>query len=882
MNNKTNNNKINKSSALNNIPTSPLVGVLLKRYPKLSETFILGEILGLEKNAIPLHIFSLYTPSDAISNPATQAVNAKVTTLIKADGSDAKQMLKSHFSLLTQHPLRYLNSLFKTLLRREAGRMRDFLQAGRLADELMAKKIQHLHAHFISEPVAVAEIASQIAAIPFSISAHAKDIYCSLDKVLKRKLNAAQFTVTCTDYNWRHLQKIGASPDKIHRMYHGLDLTPFDKALADLEKKTATIKSPLTSITRPLIFSVGRLREKKGFPVLIAACKALRDKGVEFQCMIAGYGPDKKILQKQIEQQGLQDYVQLIGKLPHEMILRLYAQAHIFALPCRVAADGDRDGIPNVLLEAMAMHLPIVSTTVSGVPEVIREGENGFLVESDDVAALTQALSILLRNPALAKQFGDAGRQLVTENFSTDHNLQRLIDLLRGTYSPAHNPDTGTIAYVLKGFPRLSETFIANEIYLLEQLGTKMELFSIKKGETGKQHAVIDKIQSPLRYLPKMTSLSGSYLLPWLANNSKPYWTHHRQLLCDNPRRYLTTLGHALVLTWKHRRRAWSLRKVFIKEFIQAGFIASHIKQRADIRLLHAHFCHGATTVAWFASELTGLPFSFTAHAKDIYQQQLNPGDLLQQKLQAAEFVTTCTHANHQHLSTLPSQPKNVHTIYHGLDTDKFIPQAFSNRVKTTQSSYIPLILAVGRHVEKKGFIYLLEACDQLRALNIDFQCQIIGESGDQTTILKQTIAEKKLGAWVTLRSAVTQEELKALYQQSTLFALPCVITADGDRDGIPNVMAEAMATGLPIVSSPISGIPELVKNNVNGLLVTSRDVVALTTALQRLLCDVELRHRLGDAARETICQQFDSSVTTRALQQLFQQSLQWQQECVA
>ena len=435
---------------------------------------------------------------------------------------------------------------------------------------------------------------------------------------------------------------------------------------------------------------------------------------------------------------------------------------------------------------------------------------------------------------------------------------------------PASADTGGTVGYILKGFPRLSETFIANEIYLLEQLGTRIALFSIKQGDSGKQHAVIDKIRAPLRYLPKMTSLSGSYLLPWLLRNGVPYFQSHWRLVISHPVRYFKTFTHASVLAWQHRRHFWSLRKVFIKEFIQAGYVAREIIDNPDIHLLHAHFCHGATTVAWFVSELTGLPFSFTAHAKDIYQQPLNPGNLLQQKIHAAEFVTTCTHANHKHLTALPSLPNKIHTIYHGLDIQKFKPELPNNDAPS-----VPLILAVGRHVKKKGFIYLLEACDQLRALDVHFQCQIIGEAGDQTELLKRTIRNKGLESSVLLRNAVTQEELKGLYQQSTVFVLPCIITADGDRDGIPNVMAEAMATGLPIVSSPISGIPELVKDHVNGLLVPPRNVSALTTALQNLLGDIGLRTRLGSMARKTICQQFDSSVTTRSLHKLFHRSLQ-------
>lgn len=282
------------------------------------------------------------------------------------------------------------------------------------------------------------------------------------------------------------------------------------------------------------------------------------------------------------------------------------------------------------------------------------------------------------------------------------------------------------IAYILKGFPRLTETFISNEIYLLEQLGTKLVLFSIKPGELNKQHEVIQKIQSPLTYLPTVTSLSGSYLLIWVLRNIRPYLKHHANMVWVSPGRYFATFRKACALAWQHRNGFLRLRKVFIKEFIQAGFIANQIQSCPNILLLHAHFCHGATTVAWFVSQMTGLPFSFTAHAKDIYQKQLNPGRLLEQKLAAAQFVTTCTKTNHDYLTALHDENCPIHAVYHGINTKKFIP-----RTNYQLSVGQPLILAVGRHVEKKGFVYLIEACAKLHLANIDFQCLIIGESGD-------------------------------------------------------------------------------------------------------------------------------------------------------
>ncbi|MDR4517729.1 MAG: glycosyltransferase [Nitrosomonas sp.] len=409
-----------KNNAIDALDDKSRVGIFLKRYPKLSETFILNEILGLEKHHIPLHIFSLYKPTDNVCNPAVMDVKAPVTTLDN-DHVSIKQIVGNQLKLIRYSPWRYLGAIKQVMLRNESNRLRDFLHAGLLADKLISLDIRHLHTHFIAEPAGVAEIACRLAGIPFSISAHAKDIYLSSTQSLVRKLKTASFTVTCTDYNRRHLQLFTDSKQNVHRMYHGIDLKIFDEAYTTEAKPSAP----------PLIMSVGRLREKKGFPTLIAACKHLQEMQIDFQCVIAGYGPDHDRLQAQIDELGLQTHIVLAGKLPHQEILRLYQQATVFTLPCQIGMDGDRDGIPNVLLEAMAMRLPVVSTHISGVPEVITEGVNGFLIRPKDAGELANALKKLLLNPSLCQQFGAAGRLLIEKEFSISMNLQRLVSLLQ-------------------------------------------------------------------------------------------------------------------------------------------------------------------------------------------------------------------------------------------------------------------------------------------------------------------------------------------------------------------------------------------------------------------------------------------------------------------
>ena len=428
----------------------------------------------------------------------------------------------------------------------------------------------------------------------------------------------------------------------------------------------------------------------------------------------------------------------------------------------------------------------------------------------------------------------------------------------------AKNSNQATIAYVLKGFPRTSETFITNEIHLLETLGINLAIFSIKQLSGQKHHAVVDAIKAPVTYLPQATDLSGENFLRWLIENLLKFSIYQGRLFLKRPIAYLGALLECLSMTVKYRKHwlEWP-RSVFIKEFLQAGFIADAVLNAPHIRHLHAHFCHGATTVAMFASRISGVPFSFTAHAKDIYLQELNPRDLLPIKMSRARFSVTCTGANKHHLDKLHDGAP-VHRIYHGLDIDCFQPEP------RTASELIPTVLSVGRLVEKKGFDYLVRACALLRDRGVKFRCLIVGGHDKYAEIIQQLITDLDLLDIIKLPGAVTQEELRSIYQNGTVFALPCLIVDNGDRDGIPNVLVEAMAMELPVISTDISGIPELINHQYNGLLVPEKDANAMADAIETLLNDNALRLRLGKAARETVIRHFNSRQTTVALKDLF------------
>lgn len=413
------------------------------------------------------------------------------------------------------------------------------------------------------------------------------------------------------------------------------------------------------------------------------------------------------------------------------------------------------------------------------------------------------------------------------------------------------------IGYILKGYPRTSETFITNEMFLLEQAGLRLSIFSLKMLEGQKRHGVVGKINAPVNYLPETTPSEESALPVWLWLNLPRFAAIHWRLFRLRPGIYLRTLFEVVAMCARYRQRS------FIKEFLQAGFIALRVLESGSIRHLHAHFCHTSTTVTMLASRLCGLPFSFTAHAKDIYREDMNPGDLLSVKLRRASFAVTCTQANQIYLDRFRSPQTSLHTIYHGLDLSLFTP---SGKCPPP----IPLILSVGRMVEKKGFTFLVEACRLLKDRGCEFECRIVGGTDQHAETIRQTIERLNLADTVTLHTAVTQEELRGIYEQATIFALPCQVTENGDRDGIPNVLVEAMAMKLPVISTDISGIPELITHRANGLLVPQKDSAALANAMEELLRDPELRSNLAIAAREKVCRDFDAGQNILALKALF------------
>ena len=386
-----------------------IIGYVVKRYPRFSETFIVNEILALEAAGHRVEIFSLFPPNDTHFQDALSRVRAPVTYL-PGEGIRA-----ADFWTELERTARQIDG-FWPILQDAAGYVaRDVYQSTCLARLVTARKIDHLHAHFATSAASIARLAARFARISYSFTAHAKDIFHeTVDEAdLRRKLSDASSVVTVSNFNVRFLkQKFGEDASKVRRVYNGLDLHQFK------------YQAPLDRPAR--IVSVGRLVEKKGFDVLIDACAHLRDQGSRFECDIIGSGEQEQVLLDRIRNHGLNSRVRLLGSRPQSEVIRRISSSALFAAPCVIGSDGNADGLPTVLLEAMALGTPCVSTDVTGIPELIRHEETGLLVPQHDPLRLAEAMIRLLQESALRVQLATAARRLIEDEFDIVRNARAI------------------------------------------------------------------------------------------------------------------------------------------------------------------------------------------------------------------------------------------------------------------------------------------------------------------------------------------------------------------------------------------------------------------------------------------------------------------------
>ena len=388
------------------------------------------------------------------------------------------------------------------------------------------------------------------------------------------------------------------------------------------------------------------------------------------------------------------------------------------------------------------------------------------------------------------------------------------------------------IAYVLKVYPRTSQTFVLSEILAHERAGLEMDIYSLRRTDDTRFHAALSQVQSPVFQVARARS-NATMALQALREHAQ------------------------------HLPRLWEVvqnSKANAEDLLQAAALSRAIVDRGIIHM-HAHFGTVATVVARLASKITGISYSFTAHAKDIFHENVVE-DVLRKKLADSSGVITVSQFNVNYLKEKYAEAADgVKLIYNGLDLDEFRFEPDGDRP--------PLVLGVGRLVEKKGFSYLIDASALMREKGIPFRCEIVG-GGELESDLQRQIEDLDLSECVKLCGPMSQSDVKQKIRQARLLAAPCVHAENNDRDGLPTILLEAMALGTPCISTPVTGIPEVLLRGETGLMVAERDAQALAGACERLLADQQLCSELTRNGRRLIEDRFDIDKNTAEIRALF------------
>jgi len=402
--------------------TAPRLAYLLKKFPRLSETFVLGEILGQERLGADLHVFSRRPPDDEPRHPELATLRATCEVLPPAKEIDPWQALIEDDG---DELLERIRALLRGVRHLGYARLPSLLvEAIHLRRRCAELGIQHVHAHFATDSAVTAMLLRGLGGPTYSVTAHAKDLYRSTvdPDLLRLLLERCAFMVTVCDANVRHVTElVGADAARsLRRLYNGIDIASFEGCGG--ERREAGH-----------VLSVGRLVAKKGFDVLVDALAELAARGIDFRATLAGEGEDRAAIEARVAERGLAQRVRLVGAVDQDGVRALMGRAQVFALPCRIGEDGNRDALPTVLLEAQAAGVPIVSTPVTGIPEILDDGAAGLLVPQDDARATADAIERLLADAALRERLAAAGRARCGELFDRERNAR----VLKGWFDQA-------------------------------------------------------------------------------------------------------------------------------------------------------------------------------------------------------------------------------------------------------------------------------------------------------------------------------------------------------------------------------------------------------------------------------------------------------------
>jgi glycosyltransferase involved in cell wall biosynthesis len=397
------------------------IAYIMSRFPNLTETFVLYEIVALDRRGVATAVYPLLRMRQRVIHPDVESLAGRVHHHPFLSAA----ILRSNWHWLRRRPGAYCRVLREVLggtwgsLNFFVGALGIFPKAVHFAREMEAEGVTHVHAHFSNHPAVAALIVHRLTGIPFSFTAHGHDIHVER-RMLAEKIAAAEFAVMISEYNKRLVVEEcdGVDGGKLHVIHCGADTERF----APRDSRAPGGRFALVC--------VGSFIEVKGHAYLIEACRVLEERGVRIHCHLIGDGPGRKELARQIAESGLDEAVVMHGALPRPAVAELIAACDVIVQPSAPTARGAREGIPVSLMEGMASGLPVVASRLSGIPELVEDGRTGILVPPRDAGALAGALERLFEDPALRRQLGRAGRQKVLDDFDLDRNAGRLVALV--------------------------------------------------------------------------------------------------------------------------------------------------------------------------------------------------------------------------------------------------------------------------------------------------------------------------------------------------------------------------------------------------------------------------------------------------------------------
>lgn len=795
-----------RSSPTEQEPDSPGVGghtpdhtrvlYLVSLFPCWSETFIVREIHALMRQGVEVRIISLKPHSEPMVQPDAEILLDRV---IYPPASLAGS-LKAALPKVLGHPLqsvRELAPLVKSLWRKPDELVKSVVSWWRtltMIDAVRAFDPQHLHAHWATYPSSAARILAGRIGRPWSFTGHAHDIFVH-DQDLAGKLNQADFSVTISGYNQKQL-----AARMIPRNQSRLAVIHCGVLPADL---------PYTAAGREAayIVGVGRLDPIKGFIHLVEACRLLKERGTAFTCDIIGDGPLRDTLQQAIDAAGLQAQVRLTGALPQQEVRTRINRATLFVLPSVLLADGNADGIPVALMEAMACGATAISTRVSGIPELIHHEENGLLVSPGDAAELADAMARLLGDAPLRTRLAEAARRTIVQDFDADIEAGKLLALIRRkqhTAAPA--------AEAAPGQPR-RVMLMTDE---MEVGGSQRQIVQLALGlkARGVTCAVLYFINPS--FLAEQLQAAG---IETIRVNKT------------------ARVDPGFVRRLRQAIRAWAPDVVHCYSFTAElwGAIACRLLPARERPVLISSV---RGTYEWYGRNQWRMKRWVSSQSASI----------ISNSREGAEYAARQMHWPLHHF----------HVVHNGVSvTAPDAARVDLLRQHYLQNTFDTLVLFVGRLVEHKNLPRLLQAFAQVVKQRPRTRLLLAG-SGPLHDALAAQIGQLGLQDHALLLGE--QSEVPALMEAADLVVLPSL------REGLSNVVLEAMALGRAVLSTPVGGIPQAIDNGRHGVLVEPTDTDALARALLTLIDDPALRERLGRAAQHKVLEQYSPPAMVSAM----------------